>query len=160
MTNAQETEVRARWSTAQQRADLAMVFSALRGKPSVWVHSWHATATIVWLPRFWGGQPRLFGWRHLLAMLTGVKALPNVKELMGGRAHALFHGFQANFLWENTHGTRSSLTKRDTPTSFKLDSCCSCCRSGCLTLSLAVLGGVSERILIIFFVYNPTKVDH
>jgi hypothetical protein len=38
-------EDRARWSTARQQADSALVFVALRAKPWVWVHSWHATAT-------------------------------------------------------------------------------------------------------------------
>ncbi len=114
----------------------------------------------VQLPRFRGQRPRLFGRRLLLAMLAGVKSLPNVKELTGRRTHALVHGFRANFLRGNTHGTRSSSTKRDIPTSFKPDSCCSCCRVGCLTLSLAALDGVSKRILIIFFVSNPTKADH
>ena len=28
----------------------------------------------------------------------GVRSLPNVKELTGGRSHALVHGFRANFL--------------------------------------------------------------
>ena len=37
----------ARWSTARQWADLASVFLlALRVKPWIQVHSWHATATI------------------------------------------------------------------------------------------------------------------
>ena len=38
-------EDRAQWSTAGQQADLASVFLALRAKPWVWVHYWHATAT-------------------------------------------------------------------------------------------------------------------
>ena len=51
-------------------------------------------------------------------------------------------------------------TEPDIPTSSKPDSCCSCCRAGCLTLLLTALGGVSEQILIIFFASNPTKADH
>jgi hypothetical protein len=50
------------------------------------------------LPRFWGRQPRLFGRQRLLATLAGVKSLPNVKELTGGRSHTLVHGFRVNFL--------------------------------------------------------------
>ncbi len=104
------------------------------------------------LPRFRGQRPRLFGRRLLLATSAGVKSLPNIKELTGGLTHALVHGFRANFLGGNTHRTWSLSTKRDIPTLFEPGSCCSCYRAGCLTLSLAELGGVSEQILIIFFI--------
>ena len=40
-----ETEDRARWSTARQRADSSSVFLALRVTPWVRVLSWHATTT-------------------------------------------------------------------------------------------------------------------
>jgi len=39
-----------------------------------------------------------FGRQLLLATSAGVKSLPNVKELTGGRTHALVYGFRANFL--------------------------------------------------------------
>jgi hypothetical protein len=110
--------------------------------------------------RFWGQRPQLFGWWRLLATSMGVKSLSNVKKLTGWHSHALVHGFRANFLWGNTHGTRSSLTRMDTSTLFKPDSCCSCCRAGRLIISLAALGGISEQILINFFISNPTKADH
>ncbi len=103
----------------------------------------------IWLPRFWGWRPQLFGQRHLLATSAGVKSLPNVKELTGGHSHALMHGFRANFLWGNTLGTWSLLTKRDTPTSIKPDSCCSCCGAGPPLLLLVIL---DEWIVTIFFV--------
>ncbi len=103
----------------------------------------------IWLPRFWGRWPQLFGWWRLLAMSGGVKSLPNVKELMGGRSHALVHGFRANFLWGNTFRTRTSSTKRDTPTLIELDSCCSCCGAGPPLLLLVIL---DEWIVTIFFV--------
>ncbi len=106
-------------------------------------------------PRLWG-RLRLLGRRLLLATSAAGKTLPNVKELTGGRSHALMHGFRANFLvGKIPHGTVSSSTRRDTLTSFDLDSCCacsSCCRAGPRSLSRATLGGVREKILTIFFV--------
>jgi len=105
-------------------------------------------------PRLGEWRPRLFGRQRLLATLAGVKSLPNVKELTGGRSHVLVHGFQANFLLGKIpHGLVSSSTKKDTLTLFGLDSCCacsSCCGAGPPSLSLATLG---ERILTIFCVH-------
>jgi hypothetical protein len=50
----------------------------------------------------------------------------------------------------------SSSTRRDTLTSFDLDSSCacsSCCRAGSPSLSsLTTLGGIGEQIVTIFFV--------
>ena len=59
---------------------------------------WARAETNVRLPRFRRQRPRLFGRQLLLVTLAGVKSLPNVKELTGGRTHALMHGFRANFL--------------------------------------------------------------
>ena len=61
---------------------------------------------------------------------------------------------RANFLLGKIpHGTVSLSTKRDTLTSFDSDCCAcgSCCRAGPRSLSRAALGGISERILTIFF---------
>jgi len=103
-------------------------------------------------PQLGGWRPRLFDQRRLLVTSAGVKSLPNIKEWTGGRSHALRHGFRANFLRGNAHGSRSFSTKRDIPSSFDSDSCCSCCRAGPRSLSRAMLGGVSEQIVTIFFV--------
>ncbi len=100
-------------------------------------------------PRFWGQWPQLFGRRRLLATSAGLKSLPNVKELTGRCSHALVHSFRANFLQGNTLGTRSLLTKKDTPTLIKPDSCCSCCGAGPPSLSLVIF---DKRIVTIFFV--------
>ena len=54
-----------------------------------------------------------------------------------------------------THGALSLSTRRDTLISYGSDSCCACssyCRAGPRSLSRATLGGISERILTIFFV--------
>ena len=56
-------------------------------------------------PRFRRQRPRLFGQQLLLTTSAGVKSLPNVKELTGGRTHALMHGFRANFLLGNSTET-------------------------------------------------------
>ena len=105
-------------------------------------------------PRFWG-RLQLFGRRLLLATSAVGKTLPNVKELPGGRSHALVHGFRANFLsGKIPHGTVSLSTRRDTLTLFDSDCCVcsSCCGAGPRSLLCATLGGVSKQILTIFFV--------
>ena len=104
-------------------------------------------------PRFRGGRLRLFGWRRLLATLTGGRSLPNIKELTGGRSNVLVYSFWVNIPWGFAHGTRSLSTRRDTLTSFDSDSYCACSCSSCCgasppTLSLATLG---EQIGTIFF---------
>ena len=103
--------------------------------------------------RFRGGRLRLFGWRRLLATLAGGRSLPNVKELTGGCSNMLVYSVRVNILWGFAHVTRSLSTRRDTLTSFDLDSYCACSCSSCCgasppTLSLATLG---EQIGTIFF---------
>ena len=112
------------------------------------------------LPWFWGRLRLLDQWL-LLTTLAAWKSLPSVKELTGGRSHALVHGFRANFLsGKIPQGTVSSSTRRDTLTLFDLDccACSSCCKAGPHLLLRATLGGVSKRILTIFFV--STHKDH
>jgi hypothetical protein len=169
-TNARETEDRARWSTARQRADLSPVFLALRVTPWVRVLSWHATATInssfVLGDNGFGPKRLVYcsitsiagmaatSWSTALACdVSGRKILA---KRQGTYWRVLVHGFRANFLsGKIPHGTVSSSTRRDTLTLFDSDSCCacsSCCRAGPPSLSfLATLGGVGEQIVTIFF---------
>jgi hypothetical protein len=100
-------------------------------------------------------------WSTALARDVGGSKIPAERLGTNLRAHTRARArLPGQFPLRKHPRNRSSSTKRDIPTSFEPDSCCSCCRAGCLTLSLAALGGISERILIIFFVSNPTKVDH
>ena len=85
------------------------------------------------------------------------KACRTLKDLAGGRSYALAHGFRAYILSGIARGASSSSTRRDTLTSSDSIESNSCpCRAGPRSLSHAI-GGVCERIVIIFLLPIPRK---
>jgi len=132
--------------------------------------SWHATATInsslalgddgfgpKWLAECSiasiAGMTATTLWSTVLACDVGGSKIPAGRQGTSWRALARARArLLGKFpLRKIPHGLVSLSTKRDTLTSFDVDSCCacsSCCRAGPPSLSLATLG---EQILTIFF---------
>ena len=70
-------------------------------------------------PRLWG-RMQLLCRRLLLATSAEGKTLPNVKEITGGRLHALVHSFRAYILSGIIRGARSLSTKTRASASWAL----------------------------------------